>query len=50
MEKYTKPEMTVIDMKKDDAILTSGGSCDVIVSWRVEYSDGAGNQYSVSGN
>lgn len=50
MEEYVKPELEVISMAKEDTILTSSSSCDVIVSWTVNYSDGAGNQYSVSGN
>ena len=49
MEKYVKPQLDIIDLNKEDTILTSS-SCDVIVSWTVTWEDGNGNVYSNSGN
>lgn len=52
MEKYVKPEMDVVELSKDDTILTSSGNanCEVIVSWNVTWEDANGHQYSNSGN
>ena len=50
MDQYTKPQMDVVRLSKDDTILTSGGNCDVIVEWNVSYQDGAGNTYVINGN
>ena len=45
MENYIKPEMEVVELAKDNAILTS--SC-IIVSSTVTWQDSNGNWYSTT--
>ena len=50
MEKYVKPEFEVIELDKNDAILTSGSGSCIIVSSTVYWEDANGNKFSNTTN